>query len=294
MATQIKAILIGDSGSGKTGSIAALANAGYNIRALDYDSGLQIWSQYLTPEARKRVYYETLTDKFFIEPDGKMNWEDPPLAYVNGCKLLRHWKMPERKVGDLAIPAYDLGNPINWGSDTILVMDSMTGFGSAAMRHVLTMNKASLERRQHPWPQDMGEAQNLVEYFLEFVRSAQLKCHVIVVCHVRRVGGGGTVAQEVKASKDSSVKSIVWRDVDTSEGKGYPTAPGRALSPKVARYFNTMLVYYTDEDTGRRLISTTPRDNIDAKTPAPKALQTTYNVEDGLLKIWQGILGVAK
>ena len=35
----IKLLYIGDSGSGKTGSLASLVKDGYKIRILDYDSG---------------------------------------------------------------------------------------------------------------------------------------------------------------------------------------------------------------------------------------------------------------
>ena len=37
-----KLLLVGDSGSGKTASLATLANAGYKLRILDYDNGLDL------------------------------------------------------------------------------------------------------------------------------------------------------------------------------------------------------------------------------------------------------------
>ena len=37
-----KLLLVGDSGSGKTAALAALANAGKNLRILDYDDGLDL------------------------------------------------------------------------------------------------------------------------------------------------------------------------------------------------------------------------------------------------------------
>ena len=42
-----KLLLVGDSGSGKTSSLASLANAGYNLRILDFDDGLAILPEYL-------------------------------------------------------------------------------------------------------------------------------------------------------------------------------------------------------------------------------------------------------
>ena len=55
-----KLLLVGDSGSGKTSSLAALANAGYNLRILDYDDGLSILPEFLNKDAVKRVSYVTL------------------------------------------------------------------------------------------------------------------------------------------------------------------------------------------------------------------------------------------
>jgi len=56
-----KLLLVGDSGSGKTSALASLANAGKKLRILDYDDGLDILSEYLTPEAVSRVSYITLS-----------------------------------------------------------------------------------------------------------------------------------------------------------------------------------------------------------------------------------------
>ena len=38
----IKALFMGHSGAGKTGALAALAAAGYNVRVLDLDKGVEI------------------------------------------------------------------------------------------------------------------------------------------------------------------------------------------------------------------------------------------------------------
>jgi hypothetical protein len=36
----VKAMLAADSGSGKTGALACLVDAGFNLRILDFDNGL--------------------------------------------------------------------------------------------------------------------------------------------------------------------------------------------------------------------------------------------------------------
>ena len=42
-----KMLFIGDSGSGKTGALASLAAAGYNLRILDVDNGVDILANLL-------------------------------------------------------------------------------------------------------------------------------------------------------------------------------------------------------------------------------------------------------
>src|SRR6266478_131479 len=67
-----KLLLIGHSSSGKTGSLASLPPAGFNLRIIDLDNGLDILKSYLTdstspyvkqdPECASRVSSITLTD----------------------------------------------------------------------------------------------------------------------------------------------------------------------------------------------------------------------------------------
>ena len=57
-----KLMLVGDSGSGKTTALASLANAGYNLRILDFDDGLSILPEFLNKDAVKNVSFVTCKD----------------------------------------------------------------------------------------------------------------------------------------------------------------------------------------------------------------------------------------
>jgi len=62
-----KMLLIGDSGTGKTGSLVSLVKAGYKIRILDMDNGLDILRNLVleqAPEQIDNVHFITVTDKF--------------------------------------------------------------------------------------------------------------------------------------------------------------------------------------------------------------------------------------
>ncbi len=62
----IKALLIGDSGSGKTGALAPLVAAGYKLHILDLDNGLDVLYNILKtecPDRPNQVFFETVTNK---------------------------------------------------------------------------------------------------------------------------------------------------------------------------------------------------------------------------------------
>src|SRR5215813_3439304 len=118
-----KLVFIGDSKSGKTGALASLVLAGYKLRILDYDNGLDVLAQIVKrdkPELLKNVEFVTLQDKLVSTPVG-LTVDGTATAFVNGLKLLDHWKWGET----------DLGPPAKWGKECILVIDSLTFMATA-------------------------------------------------------------------------------------------------------------------------------------------------------------------
>ena len=61
----MKALVTGDSGSGKTGALASLAQAGFKLRILDTDRGADILANLLQNSklAPGQVQFETIEDK---------------------------------------------------------------------------------------------------------------------------------------------------------------------------------------------------------------------------------------
>ena len=48
----VKIMIAADSGSGKTGSLAALVEAGFNVRVLDFDNGLSVLKGYTKDKSK--------------------------------------------------------------------------------------------------------------------------------------------------------------------------------------------------------------------------------------------------
>src|SRR5690349_16646671 len=111
-----KLLIEGDSGSGKTGALASLVGAGYKLRILDFDNGLETLKNYVLrdwPDKIANVEYRTLRDKRKMTGEGPII-EGVPKAFVDGIKMLDRWKYDQT----------DLGVPATWGAECILILDS--------------------------------------------------------------------------------------------------------------------------------------------------------------------------
>lgn len=156
-----KLLLVGDSGAGKTATLATLANAGYNVRILDFDNGLDILSSYLNDDAVDRVHYETLRDDL-----------KKATAFAEAIKLINDWKTDD----------VDFGPVANWTEKDVLVIDSMTMMGTSALKAALQKsgNKMTDQPSQPQW----GEAMRNVENIIQYLTSDSLKCNVIFTSHI--------------------------------------------------------------------------------------------------------------
>src|ERR1035437_6626669 len=123
-----KLLIEGDSGSGKTGALTSLVAAGYKLRILDFDNGLETLKQYVMKECPQyvdNVEFRTLRDQRSASAEGPII--KSPRAFVDAIRMLDRWRY---KVDDGT--EVDLGVPAEWGSDCILVIDSLTFMSDAA------------------------------------------------------------------------------------------------------------------------------------------------------------------
>jgi len=239
-----KMLLEGDSGSGKTGALTSLVAAGYNLRILDFDNGLETLKSYVVKECPDRleaVEFRTLRDKYKASATGPII-DGQPKAFVEALKLLDKWKYDD----------VDLGLPGSWGPDCILIVDSFTFLSDAAFAWAVALNPSAKDPRQ--W---YGQAQDAVEKVLALLTSPNFETNVIVISHVKYV--------------------------DNPDGtrKGYPTSVGSALSPVIPRYFNSVALCQTSPG-GKRTIQTAATAMIDLKNPKPFEMLPSYPISTGL------------
>lgn len=248
----IKLLNIGESKTGKTGALASLAKAGYNLYILDYDNGLDIIQTALRadPAALRRVTYETLRDT--IQMSGGVPKLKPPIhAYKDAGKALTEW---------------------NAGSFTprdVLVLDTLTTFSEAAFNEATSLGG---RLNQRPQLQDYGWMADSVKLFIEMITDPGLNCHVIVNTHIRYFSGNEedqTQAKGLPNAKGQEISRVVSRYFNSvvltrSQGSGPAT---------------------------KRLITTQPQGVVEVATSAPHSVKPTYPVETGLADLFKDILG---
>lgn len=247
-----KLLIEGDSGSGKSGSLASLVKVGYKLRILDFDNGLEPLKQFIlrdSPDKINNVEFVTLRDKRKAGPEGPMVTKAE--AFIKGIKLLDKWTY-KNEDGSTT----DLGVPAEWGPECILVVDSLTFMSDAAFDF-----REPLAPKSRDGKYDMravyGDAQSAIENVLALLTSESFRTNVIVISHIKYV--------------------------DNPDGtkKGYPTAIGSALSPVIPRYFNSVALCQTSAG-GKRTIQTEATAMIDLKNPKPFSMAKSYPIETGL------------
>lgn len=157
-----KLIYIGDSGTGKTGSLVSLLAAGYKLKILDMDAGLDSlvhFAREQCPTMLGNVEYETYRDEYRASKAGPVI-RGTPTAFVSALAKMEEWANIE-------------------DDKTIFVLDSGSAFGKAAFEWAKGMSPMAKDPRQ--W---YFAAQQAVEATIAMLTGNQFKMNVIVITHV--------------------------------------------------------------------------------------------------------------
>lgn len=248
-----KLLLIGDSGSGKTGSMASLALAGYKLRILDMDNGLDSLAAAIRqkdPKALANVDYITLRDQYEASELGP-RIKGQPKAFTAALRALDNWP--------------GLGKPADFGPEAIVVIDSLTFLGDAAYAWaeplVASKSKGGVDNRQI-----YGMAQGAIEQVLAQLTDSNFNANVIVTAHIR------------------------YQEMPDGSKRGYPTSIGQALGPTIPRYFNSTALFQSNS-SGQRSLQTVSNGLIDLKNPASFKMARSFPIETGLADFFKTIRG---
>lgn len=254
-ASTTKILVLGDSSSGKTGALASLAAAGYRLRIIDVDNGLDILRDYLVnplseyvkklPNVAENVEYETITD-----PMKQLGGRLVPVkatVWQRTINLLDKWETPSAKFGNIG----------DWTPKDVLVIDTLSILADKALQFILSLN---LRLGQRPHQSDWYDAQGLIQSLLEKLYDDAVKCNVVVNCHIR------------------------YMEDENKILKAYPESAGKMLSPKIGRYFNNVVRVKT---SGKQHKILTVSDNqLELKTSSPLLVKSEYPINNGLAQLF--------
>ena len=243
-----KIMYIGDSSTGKTGSLTSLVAAGYKLRIIDLDNGLDPLVAFVRKECPDKignVEFESLRDNYKATMQGPII-SGSPKAFTAALALMTKWS--------------DGTAPCDWGDKTILVIDSFTALGRAALAWAEGMNPTAKDKRN--W---FFMAQQKLEVTLAMLTSESFKANVIIISHVKYEEDGQGLA------------------------KGYISAVGSALGPIIPSYFNTIVLAQSQGNgkNVKRTITTIPTAMIDLKNSAPFKIDQTLPLETGLATLFE-------
>lgn len=243
----VKALYVGNSGSGKTGSLVSLVKSGYKLRILDLDNGLDALSQFIfreCPDKVDMVHYENRQERYKASPSGPVV-AGQPKAFTESLKLMTTWS--------------DGTDPGTWGADTIFVLDSLSALGIAALEWAKGMNPLAKDGRQ--W---YRQAQMAIENVLALLTSPEFKSNVIVITHVKIVEERG-VLKGIPNSVGSAIGNIIPRYFNTMM-----MAQMQGIGDKVTR-----------------TIQLAPTSLLELKNPVPFKLEKSLPLETGLSKLFE-------
>lgn len=255
----IKLLLLGDAKSGKTGSLVSLVEMGYKLRILDMDNLLDILKFMILercPDKLNNVEFVTLRDKRKAGAQGTI-MDGVPKAWITAIKMLDRWKYDTT----------DLGIPAQWGSDCILVVDSLSRLCDAAYdfhETIIPRGKSGDFDGRAVY----GNAQDDVESCIAMLTGESFRTNLIVICH-------GT-----------------YQELPDGTTKLFPQGVGQKLSPKIPQYFPNYVRY--KHIGGKRTIQMKSDAMIDLANARPTAMADSYPIETGLAEIFKILKGEPK
>jgi len=245
----VKILYIGDSASGKTGSLTSLVAAGYKLRILDMDNGLDSLRQFVLKECPEKIInvdFETRRDEYKATNAGPV--VQRPKAYTEAVKLMTTWT--------------DNSNPSEWGDQTVFVLDTLSALSKAAFEWAKGLNPTAKDPRQ--W---FFQAQQSIENVLALLTSDAFHCNVIVISHVNyREQADGTNKGFANAI-GSAMGPVIPRYFNTL-----------VLAETIGTGKNV-----------RRKIKTLPTGIIDLKNPVPFKIDAEMDLGTGLAELFSKI-----
>src|SRR5215469_108208 len=262
-APPVKILLVGDSGSGKTGALASLARAGYNLRIMDFDNGTEILKNLLGEEFFKQKVSVMILQDHRVAKKVPVTVGQQVIGYnvrAIPAKASAWQKAVDSFFGWKPPDGPDLGSIYDWTSRDVFVLDSITHAWRTALSFVLAINNRP---GQQPTQPEWGTVQGMIIDVLSTLFDSGIKCNVVVCAHI---------------AYNQDQNEII---------RGLPSGPGQAINKDIGTYFNHTLRCVT---VGKQHRILTETDGVvELKTAAPGKVKRDYPIETGLADYFKDI-----
>ena len=162
METRLQLLLLGDSGTGKTGSLVSLVEAGYKLYLLDLENGSKILANLIherCPDKLENVEVEKVATKYKISSTGAQA-ERAPQGLGKVGRIIDKWQT--------VVSPKD-----------IIVVDSLTALGRLCLVWSKAQNPGIKDNRQHYF-----NAQEVIEPLVATITHEEFPCHTITITHI--------------------------------------------------------------------------------------------------------------
>jgi hypothetical protein len=238
-------LLCGEAASGKTGSLAQLANAGYRLMIHDFDANTRVIGSYLRDNAAD-VYVSSYAAAKITGTNlfaGTGNASKQALAEMRRfCSMLEHWKVAGGE---------DLGPCTSWTSKDVVVVDSGTFLGELLLLAAQEDPEAKRDGRSL-----YNVAGKYYGAILDHLTGNKMGASVIVLTHIMQTG-----------DTDDQGKII-------GKARDVPVGVGVKFSKKMQTYFSDIWHLEVDR-AGNRTIKTAATDKASLRTSAPTIIKAT-------------------
>lgn len=284
---RLRLMICGRPKSGKTGSLCALLNAGFEVGILDFDGNRDPLLTFTNPDKLTNLSVITLQDVYrFGAPNGGKEFVQlagEPRALAKAFMALDNWSKFD--------PDHDWGPVKTWGRNRVLVLDSLTSQGQAAYNRVCYINGRTPGTVRD---RDYSLAMNDQEAMLAKLVSSEFQCHVITLAHLKIIGPRIERGLEERGADEDLIEAkiaISKANAESIPTRYYPSALGRALPQQILRHTPASVIADVDQETGVRKFYTHPNKNIMADIGVPGKIKAELPLETGLLDIMYAVTG---
>lgn len=213
---------MGDSGTGKTYCIRTLIECGLTPFCIFTEPGMETLSDLPADKWHWAYVPPTVPDwsalSTMVSNVNKLSYENLlKIPDPNKTKYTHFFSVLKLCQEFVSSTGRSFGDVTTWGTDRVLILDSLSGLSDMAMQMAAGLKAA---RAQHEW----GEAQLLIESLInKLVTDCQ--CMVILTAHVEREQDELTGASRIMVS-----------------------TLGKKLPPKLPKYFSDVILTVREGD----------------------------------------------